>query len=222
MVRLAGAAGRERLSKDFPARYPGRDRLGRAVEVPMRRTRVVGAVLLLAVGCLAAPAAEVGGVTFSETATAGGKDLVLNGVGLREKLWIDVYVAGLYLERKTSDSQEVLSSAQVKHLRMQFVYKKVTAKQLADAWSEGFSANAGPSSATLRPKLDELCSWMVDMGRGDEMAFTTVPGQGLEVQVRGQTKGRIAGDDFARAFWSIFLGDRPPTEKLKKGLLGAG
>jgi len=188
----------------------------------MRRTRVVGAVVLLAVGCLAVPAAEVGGVPFPDTATAGGKDLVLNGVGLREKLWIDVYVAGLYLERKTSDPLEVLSSTQVKHLRMRFVYKKVTAKQLADAWSEGFAANAGASAAALRPKLDELGSWMVDVARGDEMTFTTVPGQGLEVQVRGQTKGRIEGDDFARAFWSIFLGDRPPTEKLKKGLLGAG
>lgn len=192
----------------------------------MRRTGiVVGAVVLLAAGLaagLAAAAPAVGGVAFPETVTAGGKQLVLNGVGLREKLWIDVYVAGLYLEKKAADPREILESAQVKHLRMRFLYKKVSAKQLAGAWSEGFAANAGGSAAALRPKLEQLSSWMVDVVKGDEMAFTTVPGQGLEVQVRGQTKGRIEGDDFARAFWSIFLGDEPPTEKLKNGLLGAG
>jgi len=167
-------------------------------------------------------AAELGGVVLPDKATAGGRDLVLNGMGLREKLWIDVYVAGLYLERKATDPGQILESEQVKHLRMQFLYKKVTAQQLVEAWSGGFEANAGEAAAPLRDKLDRLNSWMVDVGKGDEMSFTTVPGQGLEVQIKGQSKGTIEGDDFARAFWSIFLGPQPPTEKLKKGLLGAG
>ena len=79
----------------------------------MRRTGiVVGAVVLLAAGLDAAAAAApaVGGVAFPATATAGGKQLVLNGVGLREKLWIDVYVAGLYLENKTADPRDLLGA----------------------------------------------------------------------------------------------------------------
>jgi len=60
------------------------------------------------------------------------------------------------------------------------------------------------------------------VAKGDVMSFTTAPGKGLEVVVRGQTKGVIEDPAFASAFWSIFLGPKPPTDKLKDGLLGAG
>ena len=48
--------------------------------------------------CFAAalPAAELSGVFVDDQIdTADGKTLVLNGVGLREKLWIDVYVGSI-------------------------------------------------------------------------------------------------------------------------------
>lgn len=44
------------------------------------------------------PAAEFSGVFIDdEIKSDDGKSLVLNGVGLREKLWVDVYVGSLYL-----------------------------------------------------------------------------------------------------------------------------
>ena len=45
-------------------------------------------------------AAEVSGVKFDETAKVAGKELVLNGVGMRTKFIIKVYAAGLYLTEK--------------------------------------------------------------------------------------------------------------------------
>jgi len=63
---------------------------------------------------------------------------------------------------------------------------------------------------------------METLVKGDEMTFTSRPGQGLEVHVKGALKGVIEGDDFSRAFWAIFVGDNPPTASLKSGLLGNG
>jgi hypothetical protein len=40
------------------------------------------------------------------------------------------------------------------------------------------------------------------------------------VCVNGAVKGTIAGDDFARALFAIWLGARPPNAELKTGLLG--
>jgi len=40
------------------------------------------------------------------------------------------------------------------------------------------------------------------------------------VDVNGAVKGTIAGDDFARALFAIWLGARPPNAELKTGLLG--
>jgi hypothetical protein len=156
----------------------------------MRRTLVV---VLAAVVCLPVAAAELAGVTLPDNVLVGNQELLLNGIGLREKMMFDVYVAGLYLEEPASDASQILDSKQIKRLDMHFVYKKVSAKKLAKAWTE--------------------------VVKGDTMVFTSVPGQGLQVEVKGQAKGVVDDEAFVRAFWAVFLGPKPPTSKLKEGLL---
>ncbi len=58
--------------------------------------RVVFATSLI-ITAAAASAATIGGVDLADGSTAGGQKLVLNGAGLRKKLFIKVYAAGLYL-----------------------------------------------------------------------------------------------------------------------------
>ncbi len=51
--------------------------------------------------------------------------------------------------------------------------------------------------------------------------MSTVPGKGTEVYVNDQLKGTIAGQEFKKVLFSIWLGDKPPVgEGLKKQLLG--
>jgi hypothetical protein len=42
------------------------------------------------------------------------------------------------------------------------------------------------------------------------------------VGVKGVTTGTIKGDDFAKAFLSIWLGADPPNPEIKAGMLGGG
>lgn len=63
---------------------------------------MVGLVGLASIGRL--DAASVAGVTLPDTATVGSTRLVLNGLGLRTKFVLKVYVAGLYLPQKSSDA----------------------------------------------------------------------------------------------------------------------
>ncbi len=44
------------------------------------------------------------GVDLPDTAQVGSTTLVLNGMGLRTKMMVKVYVAGLYVTQKTSDA----------------------------------------------------------------------------------------------------------------------
>ena len=69
-----------------------------------------------------AMAATVAGVTMPETRSIQGADLVLNGAGLREKYFFDIYVAGLYLPVKTTSSAVVLDGETVKRLEFEFKY----------------------------------------------------------------------------------------------------
>jgi hypothetical protein len=58
------------------------------------------------------------------------------------------------------------------------------------------------------------------MKDGDEIVLTVSPGTGTTVALNGAEKGTIAGDDFGTALLKVWLGDHPPSEELKAGLLG--
>jgi len=74
--------------------------------------------------------------------------------------------------------------------------------------------------APLQGRVDALDSFMSDIGKEEAIVFTYAPGRGVSVEVKGQVKGVIPGDDFARALFSIWLGPKPPDPDLKSGLLG--
>jgi hypothetical protein len=181
------------------------------------------ATILLSIALCAGPAsaAELAGVSMPGHVTVGDKELVLNGLGLREAtaLKVDVYVGGLYLEEKSSDAEEILFSEQIKRIDMQFV-RKVSSKKIQKGWSDALKANSPDKYESFVKPLGQLNGWMDDMQKGDMMSFTATPGRGLEVVVRGDVKGVIEDESFAKAFWSIWLGPEPPNTGLKEGLLG--
>jgi hypothetical protein len=49
-------------------------------------------------------------VTMPKNVTIKGTTLSLNGAGLREKLWIDLYVAGLYIKTKTTNANTIINA----------------------------------------------------------------------------------------------------------------
>ena len=188
--------------------------------------RSIVPVLALTLACafalIAAPpaaAAELAGVTQPNAVEAGGEQLVLNGMGLREKFFIDVYVAGLYLPAKQKSGDAVLKADTPRRLVMHFTYD-VSKDQVCDAWKESLAGNRPNASAALKKDFDTLCSWMADVEEGEQMVFTYAPDEGTAVEVQGEAKGTIEGKDFADALFASWIGDKPATGKLKKGLLG--
>ena len=87
-------------------------------------------------------AATLAGVTLPDTATVGGQSVTLNGLGLREKYFIDIYVGGLYLAQPTHDGAAAASTDEAKRMVMHFVYN-VTKSQMGDAFNEGFANSPG-------------------------------------------------------------------------------
>ncbi|HKN48026.1 MAG TPA: chalcone isomerase family protein [Candidatus Polarisedimenticolia bacterium] len=168
-----------------------------------------------------ARAGELAGVTLPDQVTVEGKTLSLNGLGLRQATWlkVNVYVAALYLETKSSESEAIIGSEEVKRIVMRFV-RGVGRKDIVKAWNESFEENAGEGMAALRDRVATLNSFMSDLAKGDAITFTYLPDRGVTVEVQGQTKGSIPGSDFARALFGIWLGPKPPNPGLKAGLLG--
>jgi hypothetical protein len=189
----------------------------------MKRLANPSMIAMLAVLALAgvpAAAGSLAGVSLPDTAEVGGQRLVLNGIGLRKKLFIKVYVAGFYLPAKQRDAAAILAADTPRRGVMHFVFSVGAEKICNEGWKEGLDANTANPSAELRAKFDTLCAYMEDMEDGDAMSFDYVPDAGTTVTVKGKTKGVIAGKDFSDALFGCWIGPRPgPGADFKKALL---
>ena len=185
------------------------------------RTLSCGAVLvILAASTLdtAALAGELGGVTLADTLKAGEKTLKLNGLGLRKKSMFKVYVGGLYLESPSKDAGAILASDQAKAIQLHFL-RDLTKAQLVEAFREGFEANA-KDKAAQKAAFDKMLALVPDVKTGSTLTFTYLPGKGTTLQVADKELGLFESKAFADAVFSIWLGPKPPSEDLRKGMLG--
>lgn len=164
---------------------------------------------------------ECKGVSFPDQAQVEGSNLTLNGLGLRQAtfLKVNVYVAALYVAKTSSDPAAILGSGTPTELILQFV-REVGADDLRKGWSEGFEKNSKDQLPALKERIATLNGWMSDVKSGQRLTFVLKPGAGVQVDVNGMVKGAIKGDDFAKAFLSIWLGADPPNPEIKAGMLG--
>ena len=185
----------------------------------MRRLAV-----FLVVCCLVVPAVwagELADVKMADEITVGDATLQLNGMGLRKKMWVKVYVAGLYLESPAKDAAEAVSTGGTKRVVMHFLTNKANKKKMDAAWVEGFEANSPGAYDGLKDRVKEFADLFGDMKVGDVIELTMVPGGGTSAAVNGEAIGVIDGDDFATGLLKVWLGDHPPSDELKAGMLGS-
>jgi hypothetical protein len=177
--------------------------------------------LVLALGTGVAHGKECKGVSFPDQAQVDGSSLTLNGLGLRQAtmLKVNVYVAALYVAKTSSDAGALLGSNTPSELILQFV-RDVGADDVRKGWSEGFEKNAKDQLPALKERIATLNGWMTDVKKGERLTFVRKPGVGLQVDVNGAVKGVVKGDDFSKAFLSIWLGAEPPNPEIKAGMLG--
>ncbi|MGO9614238.1 MAG: chalcone isomerase family protein [Dissulfurispiraceae bacterium] len=175
-------------------------------------------ILALSTVGTAVRAAELAGAKLPDTLSVGDKILKLNGLGLRKKAVFKVYVGALYLASLSKNAGAILAADQAKAIRLHFL-RDLTKKQLVEGFQEGFEANA-PDKAAQRAAFDKMLALVPDVKQGETLTFTYLPGKGTTLQVGNKDLGVFAGKGFADAVFSIWLGPKPPTEDLKKGMLG--
>jgi len=167
--------------------------------------------------------AELAGVFVDDQITIdNGETLVLNGIGLREKFWIDIYVGSLYLPAKISNVADILSSRKAWRIQMDFVYKEVDKEKLVTAWREGFNMNQSKEViASLSDRMDQFYSYFDQNAVAkDQFILDYIPGKGTTISKNKKILGTIPGEDFENALLEIWLGNFPADDDLKRGMLG--
>jgi hypothetical protein len=132
---------------------------------------------------------------------------------------VKVYVAGLYLEQKSSDPSAIIKADAPKRIVMQFLHG-ASKKQMADAFTDSFNDNSPDAMKTMKADIDRLLSALEPVKVGDQMVFTYVPATGTTFALNGTEKLTIAGPAFGPVLFSVWLGPKPPNADLKKGMLG--
>src|SRR5215212_5585801 len=172
----------------------------------MRRLILAAALVLAATA--PASAATLAGVTLDDHVTVNNQHLMLNGVGLRKKFIIKVYVGGLYLPAKQSNAATVIATDAARRQVMHFLYS-VSKSQMADAWEEGLDDNTPNASPEVKTAFKTLQSWMEDVPKGHRIVLTYVPGIGTTVEVNGKNKGTLGGKATADAILNSWIGPKP-------------
>jgi Chalcone isomerase-like len=186
----------------------------------MHKTLILlSAALLMLASTQALDAASLAGVSLPDTATVGGKSLVLNGLGLRSEFMVKVYVAGLYLEQKSTDPDAIIKAEAPKRIVMHFLHD-ASQKQMTVAFSESFQDNSPQAGTTMKAEIDKFLGALEPLKVGDEMVFTYLPATGTTVAINSKEKVTISGQAFSQVLLSVWLGPKPPTASLKKGMLG--
>ncbi len=182
---------------------------------------LIGVFFVLLVAVQSVEAREIAGVAVPESVTIKNKVLVLNGAGIRKKLFFKVYVGALYLTVKRTTAGEILSDPGAKRIVMSFLYKEVSAEKLVAGWNEGFAGNnTAEELKVLQDRINQFNSFFTTVLQGDEIRLDYMPQKGTQVWVNDTMKGSVPGEDFFRALLKIWLGPKPADVGLKDAMLG--
>ncbi len=162
---------------------------------------------------------EVAGVKFPDFYQWKNHKLYLNGAGLREKWWIDLYVAGFYVEKRSQDAKELIEKDQAALMRIVIVSSLVTTDRMKEAIQEGFEKST-KFYPTSKEKIQHFIKlFNTELKKGDVVELLYLPKEGTYVYINRKYKGHLKGEDFKKALWAIWLGPDPVDDDLKNELL---
>lgn len=160
-------------------------------------------------------------VKLPATQEINGATLQLNGAGLREKLWIDLYVGALYVSTKTSDAKAVINADEAMNMHLEIVSALITREKFLSAVNEGFENATGGNTAKFAEEIPAfIAAFKDEIVKGDKIDISYTTQRGIIVWKNGKMLTTIKGLEFKKALFAIWLGDKPADKNLMKGMLG--
>jgi hypothetical protein len=180
-------------------------------------------LLLIAITMFASAPAQtnVGGATLPNTVSFEGEKLILNGAGVREKYWMDMYAGALYLTSKSSDANAIVSGDNPAALKLHMVSNLITSDKMISAINEGFENSTKGKTEAISAEIQKFKSFFEEeISKEDVFDLVYIPSKGILTYKNGKQKGVIKGMQFKKALFGIWLSEKPADKKLKQAMLG--
>jgi hypothetical protein len=160
------------------------------------------------------------GVTLPATLKASSSELVLNGGGLREKYFLDLYVSGLYLKSKSTNATDIINADEPMAIRIEIVSKLISSDKMVDAIEDGMEKSTDGKTDGISKEIEEFKSaFSEEIVVGDIYNLVYIPGEGFTIYKNDKKVKTIKGLKFKQAAFGIWLCDDPADDDLKEGML---
>lgn len=164
-------------------------------------------------------ARELQGVKFPENLTCEGKEIPLQGAGLRTAtvFGIKVYVLGFY-------APEPIASADDANLLKRPMCFNITYLRNFDnddvdkAWEFQFKESSAFPYPEMKDHVAELQKYFGEIKGERSHSFSLADGV-TTVFENGVKKGEIKGVEFQKNFLSLWFGSKPPTKDLQEAIM---
>jgi len=165
--------------------------------------------------------AEIDGIYFNDEYSAGNRKLNLRGYAiLNYMLVIKAYAGALYTENGIPASSVLGETPRILEL---YYYHKISAEDFRESTIEMIKRNTTDAEfGTISERLNTFNSFYRDVKPGDRYRAEYIPGKGTTLYLNGRALGTIPGNDFSKAFFSIWIGRDPIDKKFRDKLLGRG
>ena len=162
------------------------------------------------------------GLSLPDTFTVAGQPLVLNGIGLRTLtiFSIQAYIVGLYLPQPSHDAQQILASTAPRVLILRFL-RSASKDRIDKQYRAGEAENCGQGGCAAADQADfeRLITAAPAVVRGDTSTYVFTA-TGVEVFANDRMIGKFANPDLAYHLLAGFIGAHPPSQELRRRLLG--
>jgi hypothetical protein len=156
---------------------------------------------------------------FPATFQAGEVELQRKGISKLVVGYIfNVYVAAFYQPPGSGPAQALAD--QPRHLEIEYL-RDISRDAFIKAAEDMLAKQHSPATiASIRDGINAINKLYQDVRKGDRYALTYLPGNGTELIYNGTSQGVIPGADFARIYFTIWLGEKHPYQSFRDRLVG--
>lgn len=181
----------------------------------MKKMITVFSILL----CLGTTAqTKINGIVVPNVVKVNGQYLKMNGGGTREKMFLDLYVGVLYLEKKTNNADDIINSDKSMAIKLRVISSMVSKDNMEEAIREGFEKSTNNNISPIKTKINKLIEngFAGEIIKGDVFDLIYTPGKGTTLSKNNKELVTITGLDFKKALFGIWLCNKPADANLKK------
>lgn len=164
---------------------------------------------------------KVGDATLPKEVTFNGESLVINGAGIREKFFFDIYAGGLYLKQKSSDATAIVNADETMALKLDILSGMMSRSKMEGALRDGFKKSTDNNTAAIDKRINDFVGFIkeeIEVGQVYDIVYEK--GKGCVLYKDGKERGTVEGLDFKKALFGIWLGNKPADKDLKEDMLG--